>query len=75
MQNSGNPEVPCGSLMERIAMKTNEELNALKEEFEALNKKLVELTEEELTRLKGGTYICPAIDCEHCRATYCPHRM
>ena len=35
-------------------MKTKEELNALKEEVEALNKKLAELTEEELTQVSGG---------------------
>ena len=32
-------------------MKTQEELNVIKEEVEALNKKLVELTEEELAHL------------------------
>ena len=35
-------------------MKTKEELNALKEEVEALNKKLHELTEEELAQVFGG---------------------
>ena len=35
-------------------MKTQEELNALKEEVEALNKKLAELTEEELAQVSGG---------------------
>ena len=35
-------------------MKTKEELNALKEEIEALNKKLAELTEEELAQVTGG---------------------
>ena len=35
-------------------MKTKEELNALKEEVEALNKKLDELTEEELAEVVGG---------------------
>ena len=34
--------------------KTQEELNALKEEVEALNKKLHELTEEELAQVTGG---------------------
>lgn len=34
--------------------KTKEELNVLKEEFETLNKKLVELTEEELSQVMGG---------------------
>ena len=35
-------------------MKTEEELNALKEEVETLNKKLHELTEEELAQVSGG---------------------
>ena len=36
-------------------MKTKEELNALKEEVEALNKKLAELSEEELVQVTGGS--------------------
>ena len=36
-------------------MKTKEELNALKEEVEALNKKLAELTKEELEQVTGGS--------------------
>ena len=35
-------------------MKTKEELNALKEEVETLNKKLAELTEEEFAQVTGG---------------------
>ena len=35
-------------------MKTEEELNALKEEVETLNKKLAELTDDELTQVSGG---------------------
>ena len=35
-------------------MKTKEELNALKEEVEAVNKKLAELTDEELAQVSGG---------------------
>ena len=35
-------------------MKTKEELNALKEEVETLNKKLHELSEEELEHVTGG---------------------
>ena len=35
-------------------MKTREELNALKEEVENLNKKLAELTEDELKQVVGG---------------------
>ena len=38
-------------------MKTKEELNALKEETETLNKKLAELTEEELEQVTGGVTI------------------
>ena len=38
-------------------MKTKEELCALKEEAEALNKKLHELTEEELAQVSGGTIV------------------
>ena len=37
-------------------MKTKEELNALKKEVEALNKKLAELTEEELAQVSGGDW-------------------
>ena len=44
-------------------MKTKEELNALKEEVETLNKKLAELTEEELSQVSGGwTYWIPKKD-------------
>ena len=35
-------------------MKTKEELNALKEEVETLNKKLAELSEDELKQVNGG---------------------
>ena len=35
-------------------MKTQEELNALKNEVETLNKKLAELTEDELTQVVGA---------------------
>ena len=35
-------------------MKTKEELNALKEEIETLNKKLAELSEDELKQVAGG---------------------
>ena len=35
-------------------MKTKKELNALKEEVETLNRKLHELTEEELAQVSGG---------------------
>ena len=35
-------------------MKTEEELNALKEEVETVNKKLAELSEDELMQVTGG---------------------
>ena len=35
-------------------MKTKEELNKLKEEVEAVNEKLNELTEEEIVQVNGG---------------------
>ena len=35
-------------------MKTKEELNVLKEKVETLNKKLAELTDEELAQVHGG---------------------
>lgn len=38
-------------------MKTKEELNQLKNEYEALNSKLEELTEDELKEVGAGTYI------------------
>ena len=40
--------------MEIFIMKTKEELDALKQEVETLNKKLHELTEEELEQVTGG---------------------
>ena len=43
-------------------MKTKEELNALKEEVETLNKKLAELTEEELTQVSGGGWVYQDIE-------------
>ena len=42
-------------------MKTKEELNALKEEVETLNKKLAELSEEELVQVSGGLIPIPYI--------------
>ena len=38
-------------------MKTKEELDALKEEEENMNKELAELTDEELTEVSGGRRI------------------
>ena len=43
-------------------MKTKEELNALKEEVETLNKKLAELTDEEHAQVVGGRYIQDVMD-------------
>ena len=49
-------------------MKTKEELNALKEEVETLNKKIHELKEEGLAQVTGGDIIdllkslCPTCD-------------
>ena len=41
-------------------MKSKEELNALKEEVENLNKKLAELTEDELAQVSGGVLPVPS---------------
>ena len=38
-------------------MKTKEELESLKEEVETLSKKLVELTDDELSQVSGGAKI------------------
>ena len=62
-------------------MKTKEELNALKEEVETLNKKLAELTEEELEQVSGGEAdnSCPKNlekmdpDCVNPRFNVCPY--
>ncbi|MCQ2420868.1 MAG: bacteriocin [Clostridia bacterium] len=40
-------------------MKTKEELKALKEEVENVNRKLHELTEEELAQVSGGDRVRP----------------
>ena len=42
-------------------MKTPEELKELKEEVETLNKKLAELTDEELAQVSGG-FIEPPVN-------------
>ena len=39
------------------AMKTKEELNAIKEEVKEVNKKLAELTEDELISITGGLIV------------------
>ena len=49
-------------------MKSKEELNALKEEVETLNKKLHELTDDELSQVSGGAYIKDLYD--HAMRTY-----
>ena len=46
-----------GSDMGETAMNTKKELNALKEEVETLNRKLHELTDEELEQVSGGGYV------------------
>ena len=46
-------------------MKTKEELNELKEEVEAMNRKLHELTEEELAQVSGGVGVPPELVFEH----------
>ena len=43
-------------------MKTKEELIALKEEIEAMSKKLAELDEEELKEVTGGYVVATGID-------------
>ena len=43
-------------------MKSKEELNALKNEVETLNKKLAELTEEELAQVSGGGWVYQDIE-------------
>lgn len=63
-------------------MKTSEELNALKEEVETLNKKLHELSDDELAQVSGGcvgrlAWVCFDKDCrsyysEFPKAGACP---
>ena len=52
---------------EESTMKTPEELNALKEEVETLNKKLHELTPEELAQISGGRIPADKYDSESLR--------
>lgn len=40
-------------------MKTQKELETIKEEFNTLNEKLMELTEDELLQVTGGLYDMP----------------
>ena len=55
-------------------MKTKEELNVLKEEVEALNKKLQELTEEELKQVSGGSSMkmkkLYCVECGYVKCTF-----
>ena len=50
-------------------MKTQEELNTLKEEVETLNRKLSELTKKELIQVIGGEGSSSDyyMDCPHCK--------
>ena len=43
-------------------MKTEGELNTIKEELEALSKKLHKLTDEELEQVSGGGWVYPDIE-------------
>ena len=45
--------------------KTKEELDALKEEVEAVNEKLAELTPEEIAQVTGGVTIAGALGIGH----------
>ena len=48
-------------------MKSKEELNVLKEEVETMNKKLLELTDEELENVGGGEmFIINMYRCQKC---------
>ena len=51
-------------------MKTKEELNALKNDVETLNKKLHELTEEELKQVSGGDSGEEVKVCKKCGRQY-----
>ena len=54
-------------------MKTKEELNALKQEVETLNKKLAELTDEELVQVYAGYMPEPIMPPEKPATPYIPH--
>lgn len=49
-------------------MKTKEELNEIKEQYEDLSKKIFDLTEEELKQVSGGGYGRPTTEvfCKKC---------
>ena len=57
-------------------MKTKEELNALKEEVETVNKKLSELTKEELEQVAGGGDPAPCcyITQMECQTRFCSRK-
>lgn len=50
-------------------MKTKEELQELKKEYETLNQKLAELTEDELKQVVGG-FVVPTYDPNYAPHTY-----
>ena len=53
--------------------KSKEELNKLKEEVEAVNEKLSELTEEEIVQVTGGMREVIGIHIGHCRRMSMKH--
>ena len=53
-------------------MKTQEELNIIKEEIRTLNEKLTELTEEELEQVTGGAKLDPERFRRKVEETYAP---
>lgn len=52
--------------LNETTMEINEELNVLKEEIETLNKKLSELTAEELKQVTGGEGAVTMCRCPEC---------
>ena len=52
-------------------MKTKDELNTMKEEVETLNKKLSELSEEELAQVSGGGEVDNATFCVNTDRVLC----
>lgn len=67
------PRISLHILKGENTMKTKEELNALKEEVDTLNKKLAELNEEELEQVAGGNddpSVKTIMKCGDCNYTY-----